>query len=148
MKNNDPYSLERFVEVQARCIDDVQKELREGRKRSHWMWFIFPQLKGLGYSAMANFYGIGSRKEAEAYLAHPVLGPRLRSCTSLVMQAEGRSIAEIFTDPDDMKFRSSMTLFAAVDSESELFKNALKKYFAGQPDEKTFLALVQNDAKR
>jgi uncharacterized protein (DUF1810 family) len=148
MKNNDPYSLERFVEVQARCIDDVQKELREGRKRSHWMWFIFPQLKGLGYSAMANFYGIGSRKEAEAYLGHPVLGPRLRSCTSLVMQVEGRAIAEIFTDPDDMKFRSSMTLFAAVDSESELFKNALKKYFAGQPDEKTFLALVQNDAKR
>jgi uncharacterized protein (DUF1810 family) len=146
MKKKDPYDLERFVEVQARWIDEVQKELREGRKQSHWMWFIFPQLKGLGNSAMSNFYGIRSRKEVEAYLAHPILGPRLRSCTSLVMQVEGRSIDQIFADPDDMKFRSSMTLFATAESESELFKNALNKYFAGQPDKKTLRALVHDDA--
>ena len=137
MNRNDPYDLARFIEAQNRSIDQVQKELQEGRKQSHWMWFIFPQLKGLGHSAMANRYGIASGKEAEAYLEHPTLGSRLRHCTSLVLSVQGRSIEQIFGDPDDLKFRSSMTLFASVDSESAIFKNALKKYFAGKPDQLT-----------
>jgi uncharacterized protein (DUF1810 family) len=137
MSENDPYNLERFIEVQNRCIEQVRKELQEGRKRSHWMWFIFPQLKGLGHSAMANSYGISSGKEAEAYLTHHILGSRLRHCTSLVLLVEGKSIEQIFAVPDDVKFRSSMTLFASVDSEGAIFKNALKKYFAGKPDQLT-----------
>src|SRR5215510_5800019 len=99
MNINDPYDLERFVEAQARWIEQAEKELKEGRKQSHWMWFIFPQLKGLGHSGMANRYGISSRKEAEAYLVHPILGSRLRKCTSLVMQINDRSIEQIFDDP-------------------------------------------------
>ena len=141
MNRNDPYDLERFIEVQNRWIEQVQKELQEGRKRSHWMWFIFPQLKGLGQSAMANRYGISSGNEAEAYLMHPILGSRLRHCTSLVLHVEGKTIEQIFEDPDDLKFRSSMTLFATVDFESDIFKNALKKYFAGKPDQLTIQRL-------
>ncbi|HLJ86833.1 MAG TPA: DUF1810 domain-containing protein [Candidatus Angelobacter sp.] len=137
ISSNDPYDLERFIGVQARWIDLACKELREGRKQSHWMWFIFPQLKGLGHSAMANLYGISSQREAEAYLEHPILGMRLRQCTSLVIQVDGKSVEQIFDDPDDMKFHSSMTLFASVDQQSDLFKNALKKYFVGKPDQKT-----------
>jgi len=131
------FDLERFVIAQAPVFLAVLDELRAGRKRSHWMWFIFPQLKGLGHSAMSHRYGISSRREAEAYLAHPLLGTRLRQCTALVIALEGRSVEEIFGAPDDVKFRSSMTLFASVDSESSLFSNALKKYFAGKPDQLT-----------
>lgn len=134
MSNGDPYDLQRFIDAQSRWVERACKELREGRKQSHWMWFIFPQLKGLGYSAMANLYGITSRKEAEAYLVHSLLGTRLRHCTALVTAIEGRSIEQVFEAPDDLKFRSSMTLFAAVDSESGIFSNALKKYFGGNPD--------------
>jgi uncharacterized protein (DUF1810 family) len=141
MNKNDPYDLGRFIEAQNRWIEQVQKELQKGHKQSHWMWFIFPQLKGLGHSAMANRYGISSGKEAEAYLTHPILGSRLRHCTSLVLLVEGRSIEQIFEDPDDLKFRSSMTLFASVDSESAIFKNALKKYFAGKLDQLTIQRL-------
>ena len=137
MNGIDPYDLGRFIEAQSRWIERVFTELQEGRKQSHWMWFIFPQLKGLGHSAMTNRYGISSGKDAEAYLTHPILGSRLRHCTSLVLLVEGRSIEQIFEDPDDLKFRSSMTLFASVDSESVIFKNALKKYFAGKPDQLT-----------
>ena len=137
MSGNDPYDLQRFVQAQSGLYEQVCRELQEGRKRSHWMWFIFPQLKGLGHSAMAERYGISSRAEAEAYLAHPLLGSRLRNCTELVMALEGRSVEQIFGSPDDMKFRSSMTLFASADSESSLFTNALKKYFAGKPDKLT-----------
>jgi uncharacterized protein (DUF1810 family) len=141
MTGNDPYNLERFIEAQNRCIEQVRKELQDGHKQSHWMWFIFPQLKGLGHSAMANRYGISSGNEAEAYLTHNLLGSRLRLCTSLVLLVKGRSIEQIFEDPDDLKFRSSMTLFASVDSESAIFKNALKKYFAGKPDQLTIQRL-------
>ncbi len=143
MKKNDPYDLQRFIDAQSRWIEQACKELEEGRKQSHWMWFIFPQLKGLGHSAMANHYGISSRKEAEAYLAHPILGTRLRHCTALVLALEGRSVEQIF-EADDVKFRSSMTLFARVDSESSIFNNALKKYFAGKPDQLTIERLSES----
>jgi uncharacterized protein (DUF1810 family) len=137
MSRDDRYDLRRFVEAQSGLYEQVCRELEGGRKRSHWMWFIFPQLKGLGHSAMAERYGISTRAEAEAYLAHPVLGARLRHCTELVMAVEGRSVEQIFGTPDDMKFRSSMTLFASVEAEGSVFRRALEKYFAGKPDQLT-----------
>lgn len=143
MSESEPYDLQRFVEAQAGCFERVCQELRNGRKESHWMWFIFPQLKGLGRSSMAERYGISSREEAEAYLAHPVLGARLRQCTELVLAVEGRSVEQIFGFPDDLKFRSSMTLFACVDSGESVFKIALKKYFAGKLDQLTIERLSQ-----
>jgi uncharacterized protein (DUF1810 family) len=115
-------------------IERVRMELRAGRKRSHWMWFVFPQLLGLGQSAMAVRYAIGSLDEAAAYLAHPVLGPRLRECTQLVLDVERRDAHAIFGSPDDMKFHSSMTLFAAAAPMAAVFRAALDKYFAGKPD--------------
>jgi len=130
----DPYRLERFVAAQDGVIDRVRAELRAGRKQSHWMWFVFPQLLGLGQSAMAVRYAIGSREEAAAYLAHPVLGPRLRECTELVLAVEGRDVHSIFGSPDDMKFYSCMTLFAAAAPMAPLFRAALEKYFGGTPD--------------
>jgi uncharacterized protein (DUF1810 family) len=111
--------------------------LREGRKQTHWMWFIFPQIKGLGTSPMAIEFAISSRQEAEAYLKHSVLGPRLRECTRLVNQVERRSVNQIFGYPDDLKFRSSMTLFASTSCENAIFKDALQKYFGGEPDRST-----------
>ena len=134
MRSNDPFNLQRFVDVQNRWYERVCAELSQGHKQSHWMWFIFPQLKGLGSSAMANLYGISGLQEAEAYLGHPLLGPRLRNCTQLVLLIQGRSIDQIFDDPDDLKFRSSMTLFAKATSDSGPFQEALKKYFGGKPD--------------
>ena len=132
---NDEYELQRFVEAQDGIYEQVLRELRAGRKTSHWMWFVFPQIEGLGYSSMAQRYAIGSRAEAEAYLKHPVLGPRLRECTALVNGVEGRSLHQIFGSPDDMKFRSSMTLFAACDGdEASVFKTALEKYCGGEGD--------------
>ena len=112
----------------------VLTELARGRKESHWMWFVFPQWKGLGSSAVAQRFGIGSRAEAEAYLVHPVLGERLRECTRLVNAVEGRTASDIFGYPDDLKFRSSMTLFAAVTAAETVFREALEKYFAGAGD--------------
>jgi len=137
MSANDPYDLQRFVDAQNHCFERVCRELSEGHKQSHWMWFIFPQLKGLGHSAMANRYAISSRQEAEAYLKHPILGSRLRHCTELVMQVDGRSIDQIFDPPDDLKFRSSMTLFASTATANKIFNGALQKYFAGKPDQFT-----------
>lgn len=134
MNPNDPYDLQRFVEAQNSPFERVCSELREGRKQSHWMWFIFPQLQGLGRSPMAIRYAISSKQEAQAYLNHSILGPRLRHCTELVLSVEGRSIQHILGTPDDLKFRSSMTLFMTVASENSLFKDALDKYFAGEPD--------------
>lgn len=131
---SDPFHLQRFLDAQADIYTDVLSELRAGQKRSHWMWFIFPQIAGLGSSPTAVHYAIRSRAEAEAYLAHPVLGPRLRECTRLVNVVEGRSISQIFGYPDDLKFHSSMTLFARVTEDNQLFKNALQKYFNGQLD--------------
>jgi len=130
----DPLNLQRFVDAQNAVYQQVLRELRKGQKESHWMWFIFPQLRGLGHSHMATVYGIASRQEAQAYLAHTILGARLKECTELVNQIEGRSIEEIFGSPDDMKFRSSMTLFEHAARHNQVFQDALQKYFAGQPD--------------
>jgi uncharacterized protein (DUF1810 family) len=133
----DPYDLQRFVDGQNPVFEEVRAELQAGRKRGHWMWFVFPQLRGLGSSQMAAKFGISSRQEAEAYLKHPILGPRLRKCTGLVNLVEGRSIDEIFGYPDNLKFRSSMTLFASATPDDQVFKDALEKYFAGEVDRLT-----------
>ena len=130
----DPFDLARFVRAQDPVLDQVRRELSDGRKRSHWMWFVFPQLRGLGRSATVLRYGIGLLAEAKAYLAHPVLGPRLVECTGLVNRGEGRSIHQIFGSPDDLKFRSSMTLFAPADPEALAFREALGKHFGGVLD--------------
>jgi len=133
---DDPFDLQRFVAAQAPVYAQVAAELAAGRKRSHWMWFVFPQLKGLGRSAMAQHYGIASPAEARAYWAHPLLGPRLAQCTGLVLAIDGLSVHEIFGSPDDLKFRSCMTLFAQATSEP-LFTRALEKYFGGEADPRT-----------
>jgi uncharacterized protein (DUF1810 family) len=137
----DVYNLQRFVDAQAGVFDQVLAELRAGRKRSHWMWFIFPQIAGLGSSDMAQRFAISGREEAIAYLQHDPLGPRLRQATELVNQITGRTIEEIFGYPDDLKFRSSITLFAAVSSAEQVFQAALDKYFAGDPDPATLARL-------
>ena len=137
MSETDPFNLQRFVDAQNRCYERVCRELRAGCKSSHWMWFIFPQWKGLGQSPTANFYAIASHLEAEAYLAHPILGPRLIACTALVNAVPGRTVDEIFGYPDNLKFRSSMTLFANVASPNALFRKALEKFFEGKPDQST-----------
>ena len=134
---DDPYNLQRFVDAQQSVFEGVLEELRRGQKSSHWMWFIFPQIKGLGYSSMAQRYAIQSLAEAQAYLAHPVLGPRLRECTALVNAAEGRSIQQILGYPDDLKFKSSMTLFAHATTDNAVFLEALQGYFHGEPDRLT-----------
>lgn len=133
----DPFLLERFVEAQNPLFDQVTSELQAGRKMSHWMWFIFPQIQGLGRSPTAIEYAISGLGEARAYLAHPVLGPRLKECTQLVLRVENRPLAQIFGSPDDMKFRSSMTLFAQVSPDDDIFERALQKYFRGLPDQLT-----------
>lgn len=132
----DPFRLQRFVDAQVTLYPRVLHELRTGEKRTHWMWFVFPQIAGLGHSAMAREYAISSRAEAEAYLAHPLLGARLRECTRLVNGVEERSVGQIFGAPDDLKFHSSMTLFAEVDPAGE-FADALAKYFGGDKDQAT-----------
>ena len=137
MVGSDPHDLERFVEAQESVIGDVKRELRSGRKRSHWMWFVFPQIAGLGRSDMARRYAIDSLAEARAYLAHPVLGPRLRECTALVNDVDGRTANEIFGSPDDLKFRSSMTLFEAAADDPGPFQVALETYYDGERDPKT-----------
>jgi len=138
---SDPHSLQRFCDAQNPVYQQVCAELRSGQKQSHWMWFIFPQMRGLGRSATATKFGIASREEAEAYLQHPILGPRLRECTRLVNLIDGRSINQIFGSPDDLKFRSSMTLFAAVAPGEQIFEDALQKYFGGEPDRLTLQLL-------
>jgi uncharacterized protein (DUF1810 family) len=135
--HKDQFDLQRFVDAQNRVFDRVYEELRAGRKQTHWMWFIFPQLAGLGSSAMAARYAISTKQEAEAYLADKILGPRLRQCTQLVNEIADRSVHEIFGYPDDLKFHSSMTLFSQAAPHEQLFTNALQKYFAGQLDHQT-----------
>ena len=140
----DRYDLERFVTAQERVFDTVLSELRSGRKRSHWMWFIFPQLRGLGRSSTADYYGISSLAEARAYLAHPVLGPRLDVCTKTVFEAEAASLRAIFGSPDDMKFRSCATLFALAAGEGDNpFQRALDRWCDGRPDEQTLALLCR-----
>ncbi len=130
--------LDRFTEAQAPVFETALAELRAGRKRSHWMWFVFPQMRGLGLSSMATFYGIASLAEARAYLNHTTLGPRLTLCTQAVLATEGRTLNAIFGSPDDMKFRSSMTLFAhAAPAGVDLFQTALDRFCEGRPDERT-----------
>ena len=137
----DPYNLRRFVDAQNPVFDEVRSELRRGLKESHWMWFIFPQIRGLGRSSMAEEFAIGSLEEAKAYLAHAVLGPRLRECTGLVNSVEGRSIRQIFGSPDDLKFRSCMTLFARATEDNQVFNDALRKCSGGEPDQRTLARL-------
>ncbi len=132
----DPFNLQRFVDAQQSVYRTVVAELGAGRKQSHWMWFIFPQVAGLGFSAMAQRYAVTSREEAAAYLAHPILGPRLVECTRLVLAVEGKTIHQILGSPDDLKFRSSMTLFGAV-SDDAIFDHAIAKYYAGEKDRAT-----------
>jgi uncharacterized protein (DUF1810 family) len=137
----DPYDLDRFVTAQGPDMDAVFAELRAGRKQGHWMWYVFPQMKGLGHSSMASRFGISSREEAQAYLEHPILGARLRECTRLVNQVEGRSVDEIFGYPDDLKLRSSMTLFAQAAPGDSVFAEAVRKYFGGRFDPLTLQRL-------
>lgn len=134
---NDPWSLSRFVEAQAPVYDRVCEELGAGRKQSHWMWFVFPQLKALGRSQTAQHYGIADAAEALAYWQHPLLGPRLVQCAELVLAVSNHTAHDIFGSPDDLKLRSSMTLFAAVAPESKTFQSVLDRYYDGQPDPAT-----------
>jgi len=138
---NDGYDLQRFVDAQKPVYERVRRELRAGSKESHWMWFIFPQIAGLGRSPTSVLYAISSLDEAKAYLAHPVLGPRLRECAKLALDAEGRTAREIFGPVDEMKFRSSMTLFANAAPDEPLFSQCLEKYFGARPDPATLKKL-------
>jgi len=131
------FNLERFVEAQNGVYDTALAELRAGRKRTHWMWFIFPQIEGLGHSAMAQRYAIRSADEAAAYLAHPVLGPRLRACATAVATHDDRGVDEIFGHPDNLKFHSSMTLFADVAPDEAIFQACLDQFFDGRADPAT-----------
>ncbi len=133
----DPHNLQRYIDAQRSVYEGVLAELRAGRKRSHWIWFIFPQIAGLGHSSTAQHYAIQSLQEAIAYIEHPVLGPRLRECTSIVNSIEGASIETIMGYPDNLKFRSSMTLFAQATKDNATFIAALETYFQGQPDQQT-----------
>jgi uncharacterized protein (DUF1810 family) len=135
------FDLERFILAQERVYSTVVGELRNGRKASHWMWFIFPQIDGLGFSPTARHYAIRSLEEANEYLAHPILGSRLIECTGLVNNVEGKSLREIFGSPDDMKFHSSVTLFSLIEPRESVFEHALTKYFRGDLDERTIAIL-------
>ncbi len=130
----DPFDPDRFIAAQASVIASVRAELAQGRKRSHWMWFVFPQIEGLGASAMAQRYALHSLDEAKEYAAHPVLGARLRECTKLVLAVQGRTVHEIFGSPDDLKFHSCMTLFARAAPGEPVFREALDRCFAGRED--------------
>ena len=131
------YDLERFVDAQAGTYETALAELRDGSKRSHWMWFVFPQVAGLGSSSTARHYAISSLDEARAYLAHPVLGPRLRECAELAAAVENGGAADVFGYPDDLKLRSSMTLFARAAPDTPVFTAVLDRYFDGEPDPAT-----------
>ncbi|HEX9136493.1 MAG TPA: DUF1810 domain-containing protein [Nitrospirota bacterium] len=140
---SDPYDLNRFIGAQEGIYDRVLAELRGGLKRSHWMWFIFPQIDGLGFSSTTRHYAIKSVEEARRYLGHPVLGARLVECTEAVLAVQGRSVSDIFGYPDDMKLQSSMTLFALVAGPRSVFERVLEKYYQGKRDART-LQIVGN----
>ena len=145
----DPHELSRFVEAQARCYARVLEELAAGEKTSHWMWFIFPQLRGLGMSSTARRFGLSGLEEARAYLTHPLLGARLRECTQLVLAVRDRSAYEIFGSPDDLKLRSCLTLFAQAVApspapETRVFGEALARYYGGEPDPRTLELLISS----
>ena len=145
MSDSDPFDLSRFVTAQQGVFDVALSELRRGRKESHWMWFVFPQIDGLGTSAMARRYAIASVEEARAYLDHPLLGTRLVECCRAILTIEGLSASDIFGYPDDAKLRSSMTLFAAVGSPHPEFSAVLDKYFGGHADARTIELLKCGD---
>lgn len=138
---NDPYDLDRFVRAQESDYDRALAEIESGRKRTHWMWYVFPQMRGLGSSWNAERYGISGSGEAEAYLAHPVLGPRLVQCADALLRHEGSMAAAIFGYPDDLKLRSSATLFASVSPAGSVFHRIIDTFFRGQPDEATLRLL-------
>ena len=142
---SDIYNLQRFLEAQNQVYEEVLNELGTGQKFGHWMWYIFPQIKGLGLSSMAQRFAISCLQEADAYLDHFVLGSRLRQCTQLVINVEGRSVEQIFYFPDTLKFRSSMTLFMNCTKDNQIFKDALQKYFEGKPDQLTLGILKTNE---
>ncbi len=144
---SDPFDLNRFLAAQEDCYDDVLAELNAGQKRTHWMWFIFPQLDGLAFSAMSKRYAIRSLEEAQAYLDHPILGPRLLQCAQAVVDVEERSAAEIFGSPDDLKLKSCATLFAAMSPPDSVFERILAKYYDNVPDDRT-LQLVEKLKKQ
>lgn len=141
----DPFNLSRFVDAQSNDYSHALAELRAGKKLTHWIWYVLPQLRGLGSSSRATFYGIGSEREAEAYLAHPVLGPRLRECVAAMNALDGLSAVQVLGQTDAAKFRSCLTLFRFVDPGDVVFSEALDKYFAGLPDEAT-LGLLSGSA--
>ena len=143
----DAFNLQRFIQAQGPVFDRALAELNAGRKRSHWMWFIFPQFSGLGGSDMSKRFAIGSREEARAYLEHPLLGARLRTCTQEVLNIQQRSVRDIFGHPDDLKFHSSMTLFAQVAAEDSLFHQALNQYFHGILDDWTLSLMDSKQAQ-
>ena len=138
---SDPFQLSRFVKAQDKIYDRVLAELKSGRKRSHWMWFMFPQIEGLGASSTTRYYSIKSLEEARQYLDHPLLGKRLRECAETVLALEGLSASSIFGYPDDLKLKSSMTLFASVAEPGSVFSRVLEKYFRGNRDERTIALL-------
>ena len=142
---DDPFGLNRFLEAQAGVYERALAELKRGRKESHWMWFIFPQIDGLGRSSTARFYAIKSAKEAKAYLDHPLLGQRLIECSNALLQSRGKSASDIFGFPDDLKLRSSMTLFASISGPDSVFSRVIGQYFAGQPDQRT-IELLQRES--
>jgi len=139
--STDPHDLNRFVEAQRRIYPQALAEIRNGSKQSHWMWFIFPQFAGLGFSSTSRRYAIKSAAEAKAYLAHPILGPRLIECAEAALGVEGRSALDIFGSPDDMKLRSCATLFAGVSPDGSVFHRLIDEFFDGKPDEKTIRLL-------
>ena len=139
---DEPFQLSRFVIAQEPVIARVLAELRAGRKTSHWMWFVFPQIAGLGFSAMSQRFAITSMNEARAFLAHPVLGPRLRDCVAVLLRLNDRSAHQIFGSPDDAKLRSCLTLFAEASPEEDIFARALAKYYGEQPDPDTLARLA------
>ena len=139
----DIYNLERFIKAQAGIYETAVYELKNGHKTSHWMWFIFPQIKGLGFSSMSIQYSISSRPEAEEYLNHPILGSRIRECTRIVLSIDNLSAKQIFGSIDELKFRSSMTLFNYVQTNENIFELVLAKYFKGQQDNRTLEILKQ-----
>lgn len=139
----DPFNLARFVRAQEHDFERALREIRSGRKRTHWMWYIFPQVDGLGFSEMSRTYGVQSAAEAEAYLRHPVLGPRLLQCAEAAASVAGRSAFEIFGSPDDMKLRSCATLFASVSPAGSVFERLLARYFGGAPDDDTLRLIAR-----
>ncbi len=145
---DDPFDLRRFIKAQQTTYDYVISELRNGRKRSHWMWFIFPQIDGLAHSSTSKFYAVKSCEEALAYLNHPVLGKRLKECAETVLAVENRSASEIFGYPDDLKLKSSLTLFASVSDAQSVFALLLDKYFDGERNLRTLKILESLEEKR